>query len=137
MNPSIVFDTGALTLFCAEDERLRELVDKSDEQGATQFVSAVTIGEFYYKTCQTLGRETASVWSKQISERMEIVSVDADTSLSAGLEKCRNNRLSLADCYALTLAKQVRGLLLTTDSELAKSKETSVRLFQVGASSKV
>ncbi|TLY03263.1 MAG: type II toxin-antitoxin system VapC family toxin [Thaumarchaeota archaeon] len=47
------------------------------------------------------------------------------------MEKCRNNRLSLADSYALALSKRVGGILLTTDSELAKSKEARVRHFEV------
>jgi predicted nucleic acid-binding protein len=61
---------------------------------------------------------------------MRVVEADRDLSLSAGLEKCRNSRLSLADSYALALTKRVRGVLLTTDGELAKSREVSVRHFR-------
>ena len=47
----------------------------------------------------------------------------------AGLEKCRQQKLSLADCYALGLAKRVKATLLTTDSELAKVREIRSLLF--------
>lgn len=128
---SFVFDTGALSLFFAEDERLRSLVNAIQGGRDVGFLSSVTVAEFYYKTCQTLGRDVATLRSRQISERVQIIAADLDVSLSAGLEKCRNSRLSLADCYALTLTKRLRGLLLTTDSELAKNKEAKVRFFEV------
>ncbi len=128
---SFVFDTGALSLFYADDERLRSLVDRIHGGGARALLSSVTLCEFYYKTCQSLGRDVATLWSRQLSERMQVVGADLELSLSAGLEKCRNNKLSLADSYALALSKRVGGTLLTTDSELAKSKESRVRRFEV------
>lgn len=128
---SFVFDTGVLSLFYADDERLRPLIDKIHRDRAQGFLSSVTLSEFYYKTCQTLGRDVATLWSKQVSERMQVMDADLDLSVSAGQEKCRNNRLSLADSYALALSKRVSGVLLTTDSELAKSKESKVRFFEV------
>jgi len=128
---SFVFDTGALSLFYADDERLRPLIDKIHGGGARGLLCSVTLCEFYYKTCQSLGRDVATLWSRQLGERMQVVGADLDLSLSAGMEKCRNNRLSLADSYALALSKRVGGTLLTTDSELAKSKEARVRHFEV------
>jgi predicted nucleic acid-binding protein len=128
---SFVFDTGALSLFFADDERLRALVDKIHGERAEALLSSVTLAEFYYKACQTLGRDVATLRSRQLNERMRVVGADLDLSLSAGLEKCKNNRLSLADSYALALTKRVNGILLTTDSELAKSKESRVRHLEV------
>lgn len=128
---SFVFDTGVLSLFYADDGRLRQLVDGIDGERARGLLSSVTLSEFYYKTCQNLGRDVASLWSRQLNERMQVVGTDVDLSVSAGLEKCRNNRLSLADSYALALAKRVGGILLTTDSELARSKGSKVRFFKV------
>jgi len=128
---SFVFDTGALSLFYADDERLSPLVGRIQEERDLGLLCSVTLSEFYYKTCQKLGRDVATLWCRQLSERMQVVAVDVDLSIAAGLEKCRNNRFSLADCYALALTKRVGGLLLTTDSELARNKETKVRFFEV------
>jgi predicted nucleic acid-binding protein len=128
---SYVFDTGVISLFFSEDERLRTLVDRIQQRGDLAFLSSVTVAEFYYKTCQNLGREVAALWSRQLSEKMEVVDAGLEISFSAGLEKCRNSRLSLADSYALALTKRLRGLLLTTDSELAKTKDAKVRFFSV------
>jgi predicted nucleic acid-binding protein len=128
---SYVFDTGALSLLFADPERLRPIVDKIETRGDEGLLSSVTVSEFYYKTCQTLGRDVATLRSKQISERLQVVETDLDMSLSAGLGKCKNARLSLADSYALALTKRVNGILLTTDSELARSKEAKVSYFEV------
>jgi len=128
---SFVFDTGALSLFYAYDQRLRPTVDMISADRAQGLVSSVTVSEFYYKTCQSLGRETATSWSLQLSERMRVVDTNLELAMAAGVEKCRNNRLSLADSYALALTKSAGGTLLTTDSELAKSGEARVKFFKV------
>ncbi|MDG6939291.1 MAG: hypothetical protein JRN39_02700 [Nitrososphaerota archaeon] len=116
---SFVFDTGAL--FYAEDERLRPLVDRVQAGRARGLLSSVTLSESYYKTCQKFGLDVAILWTRQLAERMEVVWPDLDLSISAGVEKCRNGRLSLANSYALALARRFNGVLLTTDSELAKT----------------
>jgi len=87
--------------------------------------------EFYYKTCQKLGRQTADTRYYQVKKtRLQIVH-DDDLTRSAGLEKCRQPlSLSLADCFALALAKREKALLLTTDKELSKVKETEVKFFE-------
>src|SRR5712691_4116644 len=131
---SFIFDAGALSLFYAEDERLRPLVDKIQGERDRGLLSSVTLSEFYYKTCQNLGRDVANLWCRQLNERIQVVGADIDLSLSAGLEKCKNSSLSLADTYALALTKRVGGILLTTDSELARSRESRVRYFKVRAS---
>jgi predicted nucleic acid-binding protein len=46
------------------------------------------------------------------------------------LEKCREQLdLSLADCFALALARREKALLLTTDSELKKAENVQVKFF--------
>lgn len=115
----------------AEDLRLRPIVERIQSGNAEGLVSAVTLAEFHYKTCQTSGRDVAALRSHQIGERMRIVEGGAEMSMAAGTEKCRNNRFSLADAFALALAKAVGGTLLTTDSELAKERGTKVKHFLV------
>ncbi len=45
--------------------------------------------------------------------------------------KSVDGALSLADCFALALTRRVGGVLLSTDSELAKSEEIRVKYFEV------
>ncbi|MBI3859134.1 MAG: PIN domain-containing protein [Thaumarchaeota archaeon] len=128
---SIIFDTGALTLFYDHDPRVGPFVASLDSGKARCYVSPVTLSEFYYRTCATLGKEVAGVWATQIQERMEVLPGDPRLWISSGLEKCRNTKLSLADAYALALVKSIHGTLLTTDSVLAKSEGCDVRHFPV------
>lgn len=118
-------------MFFANDERLRPAVESIHGGRDEGLISSVTLAEFYYKTCQTRGRDVATLWSMQLSERMRVVGDDLDLSISAGMEKCRNNRLSLADSYVLALTKRVGGVLLTTDSELGGTRESKVKFFRV------
>jgi len=96
------------------------------------YISGVDVAEFYYKTCQKIGRQTADTRYYQIRRtRLQIVH-DDDLTRGAGLEKCRQPlSLSLADCFALALAKRRKALLLTTDKELSKAKEIEVKFFEV------
>ena len=128
---SFIFDTGALSLFFVEDPRLFTFVEKIHSGNAAGFLSSVTLSEYFYKTCQTLGRDVASLRSQQVSDRMQVVETTTELSRAAGLEKCRNARLSLADAFALSLAKRLKGTLLTTDSMLAREKDVKVRHFGV------
>ena len=52
-------------------------------------------------------------------------------TLALGTEKCRGSVLSLADCFALALARRVGGTLLTTDSQLGRTKGIGVKYFQI------
>ncbi|MEM3381950.1 MAG: PIN domain-containing protein [Candidatus Bathyarchaeia archaeon] len=79
-----------------------------------------------------MGRQTAETRYYQIKRtRLQIVH-DEDLTRIAGLEKCRQPlSLSLADCFALALAKKEGALLLTTDNELSKATEVEVKFFDV------
>lgn len=127
---SLVFDTGALALLYASDERVRTFVEGIDRGRDQGFISSVTLSEFYYKTCQSLGRDVANIWCRQLDARLRVVEPDVELALAAGAEKCKNGRLSLADSHALALTNAVRGTLLTTDSELARAG-AKARFFRV------
>jgi predicted nucleic acid-binding protein len=127
----LVFDTGVLALLYADKERIQPAIGPIDDGRAEGLVSSVNLAEFFYKTCQRVGRDTAILWSRQLSERLRVVHTDLALSLAAGLEKCRNTKLSLADSFALALTRGVKGTLLTTDRELKNEKAVPVRYFEV------
>ncbi|MDG7013437.1 MAG: PIN domain-containing protein [Nitrososphaerota archaeon] len=128
---SFVFDTGALSLIYAKDERLRAVVERIECSEAEGLVSSVTLAEYYYKGCQWSGKDVALLRSRQHVERMTVMETSVGQSRAAGMEKCRNSRLSLADSFVLALAKRQRGTILTTDGELAKERDVKVRYLQV------
>jgi len=129
---NIVLDAGILNLFFLRDERVLSYFRRISDGDALGHVAGINLAEFYYKTCQTLGRQTADTRFSILIESEIEVARDSVLDRLAGLEKCRRVLdLSLADCYALTLTKRVNGLLLTTDSELGKTKEVETQHFPV------
>ncbi len=128
---TFVFDAGALTLLYADGERLRPEAEKIESGSAQGLISTVTLAEFFYKTCQTLGKDVAALRAQQLAERMQVVEGWEDLSKAAGLEKCRNNNLSLADSFVLALARARGGAIVTTDGELAKERGVKVRHLAV------
>ncbi len=132
MKNAVVFDAGVLALHFIGDPRVEEYIREVDSERIQGHMSSVNLAEFYYKTCQKIGRQTADIRYYQIRSTALRVVDDGDLVRSAGLEKCRQlGGLSLADCFALALTKRERALLLTTDRELAKVKGISVKLFEV------
>jgi predicted nucleic acid-binding protein len=125
-------DSGILTLHFAGDHRVKEFFDLISDGRATGLVAYVNIAEYYYKTCQLLGKQTADTrYYMLMASKLLMVQEESLTRLS-GLEKCRQKLdLSLADCFALALAKREHATLLTTDSELKKTNEAQVKFFSV------
>ena len=97
-------------------------------------MSSINLSEFYYKTCQKLGRTVADLRYYQIRRTsLRMIETDEDLARIAGVEKCRQPaKLSLADCYVLALAKRFRATILTTDRELAKVKDVRSIHFKLG-----
>lgn len=132
MKPVIVLDSGVLTLHFAGDDRVKEYFDEISQGEAAGWVSEFNLGEYYYKTCQKLGRETADARYHMLRASKLLIANDELLTRSAALEKCRQQLdLSFADCFALALAKRESAVLLTTDRELNKTKDVKVRLFPI------
>ncbi|MCL4518232.1 MAG: PIN domain-containing protein [Thaumarchaeota archaeon] len=131
MNKKLVVDTGALALFFMGDTRIKPYFDAIEAKRAVGYMCSVNLAEYGYKTCQKLGSDTAHLRYQQIHTLLQQVEIDYHLSQAAADEKCRNNSLSLVDSFALALARNLKATLLTTDSELGKSKHIEVRLFQV------
>ena len=130
MSQTLVVDAGVLALHFAQESRLREYFSRIDEGKARGLVTEVNLSECYYKTCQKLGRQAADTsYFLLRASRLQAVH-DEELTRSAGLEKCRQQLdLSLADCFALALARREKALLLTTDSELKKAENVQVKFF--------
>jgi len=132
MKKAVVVDASVLALHFIDDPRVEEYFSGIDDERFPGYISSVNVAEFYYKTCQKIGRQTADARYYQIRRTRLQIAHDDDLTRSAGLEKCRQPlSLSLADCFALALTKREKALLLTTDSELSKVKEIKVKFFEV------
>lgn len=132
MNEKLVLDAGALSLHFVDHPGVRRYFDAIITRRSDGLIHAVNLAEFYYKTCQKSGKQTADTWYYQL-KNSELSIVDGDElEKPAGLEKCRQSpRLSLADCFALALAKAENALLITTDGELSKASGVTAKLIRV------
>ncbi|MGQ9639839.1 MAG: type II toxin-antitoxin system VapC family toxin [Candidatus Bathyarchaeia archaeon] len=128
-----VVDAGVLFLHFIDDERVKSYFEEVAQGKAQTFISDLNLAEYYYKTCEKLGREIADLRYHQV-RGSDIIPVATDEKLTwkAGEKKCKyRGSLSLADCFSLALSELKKATLLTTDSELAKVKEVAVKHFPV------
>jgi predicted nucleic acid-binding protein len=128
MNEKLVLDAGVLSLHFADHPGVRKYFDAVIAGRSVGLVSSFNLAEFYYKTCQKLGKQTADTWYFQLrNSELDVVNREELVRLAA-LEKCKQSPiLSLADCFALALAKAEGALLITTDRELAKAGGAGAR----------
>jgi len=132
LKDSVVVDAGVLALYFIDDDRVRFYFHSIEKGNIKGYMAHINLSEYYYKTCQQLGKDTADIrYLSIIRSKIEIF-MDEMLARDAGLEKCRHKlKLSLADCFALAAVKKLRATLLTTDGELAKVKGIHVKHFRL------
>lgn len=116
---SYVFDTGALAQYfighSVVSRIYREVANKS-VQGLTCYP---LLTELFYRTAQELGIETGQIRFVSIERSLiQIVPLDPSICMDAGKLKVQHNFVSLADVFALSLARKYNATLLTTDGSL-------------------
>ncbi|MGB9741431.1 MAG: type II toxin-antitoxin system VapC family toxin [Candidatus Bathyarchaeia archaeon] len=128
-----VADAGVLFLYFIDDGRVKPYFDEIVQGRAQGFICDVNLAEYYYKTCEKLGKDVADVRYHQVrGSSVESVATDEELTRKAGEKKCKyRSKLSLGDCFSLALSELKKAVLLTTDSELAKVKEVKVKHFPV------
>ncbi|RLG40207.1 MAG: DNA-binding protein [Thermoproteota archaeon] len=128
-----VIDAGVLSLYFIGDERIKPYLGKVARGVDKAFICDVNLAEYYYKMCEKLGKSVAEIRYHQIRESpIEVVATNEELTRKAGEKKCKyRGKLSLADCFCLALAELKSAVILTTDRELAKVKEVSVKHFPV------
>jgi len=126
-------DTGAILLYFAGDNRIKELFDHITTGKAEAYTSEVNIAEFYYKTCEKFGREVADIRNLSIRHsKINILGIDGKLTRIAGSIKCAyRDKISLADAYTLAATKVLGGTLITTDHQLAELKLVQTKLLQI------
>jgi predicted nucleic acid-binding protein len=120
---SYLLDAGFLALHYSGNMKAKPYFDRILSAKARSFVSEVNLAEFYYKTGQKKGLETAETWYNQIRQAgFYIVAPDHAITKNAGIWKINRNDISLTDCFALATLGEHADVLLTTDSVLTTIK---------------
>jgi len=97
------------------------------------YTCETNIAEFYYKTCEKLGREVAEVRHTSIrhSKMLTLATDEHLTRIAGGLKCIHRGKLSLADAYIVAVAKMLGGTLVTTDPRLVELKLVQTKLLQI------
>ncbi|MBO3803744.1 MAG: PIN domain-containing protein [Candidatus Brockarchaeota archaeon] len=129
----LIFDTGPLLLYFAEDNRVRDFFNEVIKDKAEGYTCEINVAELYYKTCEKLGREAAEVRNASVrNSKISILPLDERLTHTAGSLKCTHrDKLSLVDAYVLAATKVLRGTLITTDSRLVEPKIVQAKLIQI------
>lgn len=114
-----VIDSSALLAYFRDEEGSEEVENVLREPGKINLAHASNLCEVYYDLLHFFGEETAeaalvAIASFGVIERDDL---DRDFWKKAGRHKAAMHRISLADCYCLTLAQREDALIITTDHD--------------------
>ncbi|MGQ9515513.1 MAG: type II toxin-antitoxin system VapC family toxin [Thermoproteota archaeon] len=128
-----MFDTGPLFLYFAGDDQVKEMLGEVLSGRVEGYTCETNMAEFYYKTCEKLGREVAEVRHMAIRHsKMAILATDERlTRIAGGLKCIHRDKLSLADAYIVAVAKMLGGTLVTIDPRLLEIKLVQTRLLKI------
>jgi predicted nucleic acid-binding protein len=129
----LVFDTGPLLLYFAEDRRVKDMLDSVAAGTAEGYTCDTNLAELYYKTCEKFGREVTDLrYTSLRNSTITILATDERLTRTAGGLKCTHKgKLALADAYIVAAAQRLGGTLITTDHLIDELKLVETRLLQI------
>jgi predicted nucleic acid-binding protein len=125
-----IWDTGALSLFFANNNQTKELMKKTLEPYNKGHIPRLILSEFFYKTCQKLGKEIAQVRLVALRQKGFIEEIIGESDVyQIGMMKIKYSNLSIADCVLVQTAVNNKGVIITTEkpiTDLKKVKSTKI-----------
>lgn len=119
---NIVFDTGPVLELLYSTVRGAKIKAALTAEELRGNISDITVAELRYVLCRKLGHEESRTKINSLLESRYLAVHEASKLVETAAEyKCRRN-LSLADCFALALAKTIGAPVL-----FAKKEEDLVR----------
>jgi uncharacterized protein with PIN domain len=115
--PVFVFDACALIALLEDEPGAKVVEDLLQEPANRCLVHAISVCEVYYDLCRRGDTEDAETLESLLAEfDLEIVdAMPSDLWRTAGKIKAEWRRVSLADCFALSLTIRETGTLVTSD----------------------
>ncbi|HET6454460.1 MAG TPA: type II toxin-antitoxin system VapC family toxin [Armatimonadota bacterium] len=114
---NLVLDANALVALIHNEPGGSSVADMLDDPGNSCLVHAVNLCEVYYDLARTHGEPKARQVIEDLMSGPLAVREDMDLEFwqTAGAHKARLRRVSLADCFCMSLAVRVGGDLVTAD----------------------
>jgi len=128
-----IVDAGVLALYFAGDKKVKKYFDDIFRGNATGYLCEINLAEFYYKSAEKLGTDTADIRYEAIrNSPIKQVPVENELVRKAAKIKLKyRNKISLADAFLIALTRQVKGIALTTDPTIKEILKNKCKLFQI------
>jgi uncharacterized protein len=123
---ALVLDSYAVLAYLADEPagaQVEDLIVHAHEDGTPISMSVVNVGEVWYILAREISNAEAD---KSVDElrNMGIVFVDADWNLALGAARVKaHHKMSFADCFAASLAKESQAELVTGDQEFKQIQD--------------
>ena len=116
-----VWDTGALSLFFADHSKAKSLMKDITSGKALGFIPRIIMTEFFYKTCQKLGKQIAEIRITALRHtNIQEKPLEENDVVSTGMLKIKFPELSLADCIVVNLGEKSKATVITTEREITR-----------------
>ena len=121
-----------LALYFAGYEEAKRCIDLA-YSGEKVYMCEVNVAEFLYNYARVFGWDAALVKHALIRNSPLVVKeIDETLTVEAARLKLKYyDKLSLADCYLIALAKQLKSSVVTTDSRVKEVMEAPTRLIRM------
>jgi len=128
-----IIDAGALALYFAGDKRIKKYFNEIFEGKAEGYILEINLAEFYYKTAEILGLETAEIRYRMIrNSDLKQISGKNEVTKKAAILKLRNkDKLSLADSFLIAEAEELNAKILTTDQAVKDTAGKRALYFRI------
>jgi predicted nucleic acid-binding protein len=121
-----ILDSYALLAYLGGEEGqmgVQNLLERAQEGGARLYLTIVNYGEVLYIVERERGLVTAQVTVAAV-DQLPIQVVEADRELTFGAAHIKASfPLAYADCFAVALARQLDGVVVTGDPEFGSVTE--------------
>ena len=120
MKNRYIFDAGALALYFAGNDEVKDYFNEVFDTKVEGFVLDINLAEFYYKTAEVLGLEVAEIRYRMVrNSELKQLSAMGEVTREAAIVKLKNkNKLSLADSFLIAEAEDLNAKIITTDKSI-------------------
>lgn len=117
-----VLDSSALIAFFRDEDGADEVENLLRDAGITKLVHSVNLCELYYDLLSDHNEQVAEHAIETVLSLDVVAREDMDSEFwrRVGRHKATLHRVSLADCFCLSLAQRERATVLTSDGEFRK-----------------
>ena len=132
--PIYVFDSFALLAYFQAEPggaKVKELLQKASAGSIRAFLSTLNLGEIIYITERRLGVKTADTILEDILHHLPVQLAEAslDRVMAAAHIKARY-AVSYADAFVVSLAKELKATVVTSDPEF-KKVESQIKILWI------